>query len=338
MRFFISRLGGIGDVILTTPLLRAIKQKYPDSQIVLSVHENGREAVEGLPYIDEVVAYRKTTADFIRMVKRIWHFDAAVFFDWAYRPSLMAWLAGVRVRTGVGHKRTWMLTKPMTEAEAGILRYEPYNLANLLQIGTGIDFMQDDLTQLDIAPFSQAIQEKTRATLQQHALQDKQFFAVAPFTSFAPRDWSGEKYVELIDKLKETHHLPVVLIGAPNDCERARKIADATSVVNLVGQTSFLEMAAIIEKAVLLVGACSGHMHAATAVKTPTVIIYGPGSPTRWAPRARCRIAYLKYPCSPCSLDWENNPCARECLEQITSDMVIGEIEKALEGEYASID
>lgn len=338
MRFFISRLGGIGDVILTTPILRAIKQKYPDSKIILSVHENAREAVSGLPYIDEVVAYRKTTVDFFKMVKRIWHFDVAIFFDLAYRPSLMAWLAGVRVRTGVGHKREWMLTNAMTEDAAGTELYESYNLANLLKIGTGIDFMQDDLTQLDVAPFSQAIQEKTLATVQQYHLQDKGFFVVAPFTSFAPRDWSGDKYIELIDKLKETYKMPVVLIGAPNDADRAKKIADETKVVNLVGQTSFLEMTAIVEKAILLVGACSGHMHAAAAVKTPTVIIYGPGSPVRYAPRACCRIAYLHYPCSPCSLDWANNPCERACLQNISSDMVMSEIGKALEGEYARID
>ncbi|VBB09308.1 Hypothetical protein LUCI_4598 [Lucifera butyrica] len=323
-RFFISKLGGIGDVILVTPVLQKIKDNIPDAEIVISVYGNAREVLEGLPYIDEVIVYEKSTKDLIRVVKRVWGFEYAIFFDLAYRPALMSWLAGIKKRVGITHKRKWLLTNPLEEDSVGFNKYEPYNMANILKLGAGINVTDDDLTHLNIAERSVADKEYIDHLMNQAGLTNGNFITIAPFTAFAPKDWPEENYIRLIQLLKTEYRLPIVLVGVPKNLDRAKPIEEAGGVINFVGKTSFLQMAELIHRSSIIIGSCSGHMHAAAAVGTPAVVLYGPGDPERWAPKHKCKVIYLNYSCSPCDTDGRTQTCGeRPCLNNIAPELVV---------------
>jgi ADP-heptose:LPS heptosyltransferase len=97
----ISNRAGIGDVILTTPILRALKDKFPDSKVTLMISPNSIQVVNGLDFIDEIITYDKKKDSVWKIVKHIWRYDIALCLDFKYRTVVMAYLAGIPVRAGL---------------------------------------------------------------------------------------------------------------------------------------------------------------------------------------------------------------------------------------------
>lgn len=324
-RIFVSKRGGIGDVILATPILRALKNKYPESIITLLVLPNAREVVADLDYIDEIVIYDKKMVNTMKLLRQIWHYDLALLLDNSYRPALLAFLAQIPVRIGVKHKRASLLSHGLDEDPQLDTIYEPYNMSNLLTQSVGMDFANEDLVTLDISPTSTSDKKYIDDLLAKHGLQGKPYVAIAPFTAFSPKDWPLENYETLSTHIQDEYQLPVVLLGAPQDARRVTGI----SAVNLLGQTTFMQMAEIIRRATLLLGSCSGHIHAAAAVGTPSIGFYGPSALQRWAPPHNSFPISMELPCSPC---WTKNlVCAEHhCMNRISVAKVVETLEQAL--------
>jgi lipopolysaccharide heptosyltransferase II len=322
---FVSKRGGIGDVIMSTPILRALKNKYPDSTITLLIFAHTVEAVGGLPYIDNILIYDKKLSTSVKILKRIWHYDLALLLDYSYRPAFLAYLAQIPARVGVNHKRASLLTHGIEEDPLLDEYYEPYNFANILKRGIGLDLVTDDLAKIDISPVSDADRHHVEQLLKSHGLGKKPYIAIAPFTAFAPKDWPLENYRNLIGQIQSKYHLPIVLLGTQ---QKAAQVADFPAI-NLFGQTTFMQMAEVIRRAKLLVGSCSGHTHVAAAVNTPAVVLYGPGSAKRWFPQKNAIGVTINLPCSPCQT--QDRVCGEQlCMRQMSPELVFDAVEQAL--------
>ncbi|MDU2063346.1 MAG: glycosyltransferase family 9 protein [Sporomusaceae bacterium] len=314
-KIFVSKRGGLGDALLATPILRGIKEKYPNSKLTVMIFPNAYDFISGLPFVDEVIAYDKKKNSSLSVIKKIWKFDIAIFLDWQYRPALLAWLARVPIRTGIAHKRRKLLTHPVALAPDFDSIYEPINFSNILEEGIGLH-LDTDLTKLEIAPIPETAQQSVSHLLAQAGIGNQPYIAMAPFTAYAPKDWPFASYVELVAKLQAATSYPILMIGGPQDQSRVLP----SKAINLVGKTSLLEMAELIRRAKVLVGSCSGHMHVAAAVDTPVVVLYGPGSSARWAPKKRAAIVSLNLPCSPCD---SHGVCeVNRCMLELSVDTV----------------
>ncbi len=321
---FVSKRGGIGDVLMSTPILRALKNKYPYSTITLLIFPNAAEAVGGLRYIDNILIYDKKLSTSVKIIKHIWRYDLALLLDYPYRPAFLAYLAQIPLRVGVKHKRASLLTHGVEEDPLLDDYYEPYNFANILKRGIGLDLASEDLAQIDVSPATDADKRHVEQMLHSHGLGDKTYVAIAPFTAFAPKDWPLENYRILISKIQSQFQLPVVLLGTQQNAERIRDLP----ALNLFGQTTFMQMAEVIRRAKLLVGSCSGHTHVAAAVGTPTVVLYGPGSSKRWFPQKNAIGVTLNLPCSPCQT--QDRVCGDQlCMRQISADLVFDAAKQA---------
>ena len=322
---FVSKRGGIGDVILSTPILRALKNKFPDSTISLLTFANAVESVGELPYIDNILIYDKRLSTSLKIVKHIWHYDLALMLDYSYRPAFLAYVAQIPIRVGVKHKRASLLSHGVEEDPLLDEYYEPYNFSNVLKRGIGLDLITDDLEKIDISPGSNADKRHVERLLQSHGLDNEHFVAVAPFTAFAPKDWPLDNYRILIHKIQSQFQLPVVLLGTQQHAERVRDLP----AINLFGQTTFIQMSEVIRRAKLLVGSCSGHTHVAAAVSTPAVVLYGPGSAKRWFPQKSAIGVTINLPCSPCQT--QDRVCDEHlCMRQMSVDLVFNAVEHAL--------
>lgn len=323
-RIFVSKRGGLGDVILATPILRGLKEKYPHSHIALMTFYNAKDLMTGLPFIDEVIPYDKKKDNSLALIKKIWRYDMALFLDLQYRPALLAWLARIPVRVGLKHKREWLLTHAVGEDSCFDEIYEPLNFANILERGLGLK-LENDLTKLEVATVSEAARQSAEKLLTAVGLSNQPFIAVAPFTAYEPKDWPFENYVELIDQLEQQYSYPVVLLGGAADAARVMPC----KAINLVGKTSLMEMVYLIQQAKLLIGSCSGHMHVASAVKTPMVTLYGPGSSNRWAPKQGATVVSMNLPCSPCD---SQAVCGdNRCMQDLPVSQVYEAIGRALQ-------
>lgn len=144
-KIVISRLDNIGDVVMTTPIIYGLKKKYPTSRLILVVKPLAAKAVEGLPFIDEVIVFSKknSISQQIDIIRRIWHADMAYLIDYTHRIALLAFLAGIRMRVGIKHKRGKLLTHAIEWEKEMDDIYDPVMFASLLKKSTGIDIMQD---------------------------------------------------------------------------------------------------------------------------------------------------------------------------------------------------
>jgi lipopolysaccharide heptosyltransferase II len=146
------------------------------------------------------------------------------------------------------------------------------------------------------------------------------------------KQWHLDRFAEVATSLARSHDATIVLTGIEDDRTMVRAVRDAipgdVRVVDVSGQPSLLELAAIIERLALLVTGDTGPMHLAAAVGTPVVAVFGPSDPARYAPStANARVVRIDLPCSPCNRI--RLPPARcvghvpDCLDGITVEHVL---------------
>lgn len=320
-KIFVSNRAGIGDVILTTPVLKALKEKYPDSKLTFMIGPNCLDVVKGLDFIDDIVTYDKKTDSMWNVVKKVWRYDIALCLDFKYRTPVMALLAGIPVRGGLRHKRKLFLTHPVEKRSNWEQTYEPNNYANIIKDSVGIE-LQEDLSQLYLPPVSHEDQTYVNQLLLANGIQaDSPFICISPFTSWPPKNWPMAYYCELIKKLTDVLSYPAVFIGTEADAERARELTQIPGTLNLMGNTSLMQMAEVIHRAQLFIGGCSAPLHMAAAKNTPFVAMYGATSPARWAPRTKGMILTAHPECGPCN-DPMRGCKEKPCMYNITVDEV----------------
>lgn len=135
----ISRLMGIGDTIMLTPLLRGIKTLYPDVKLTMVTENHTLPLTKRMPFIDEAYGFDKTLHDEWLFIKKFWRNDLVYCVDTSYRISLIYFLAMIKERIGFPHKRGAYLTKFLQYEPWMDQSYEPYVHAMLFKQATGID-------------------------------------------------------------------------------------------------------------------------------------------------------------------------------------------------------
>ncbi|MBP2656494.1 MAG: rfaF 2 [Firmicutes bacterium] len=324
-KIFVSNRAGVGDVILTTPILKAIKDKFPQSHLTFMTGPNCAELVNGLSFIDEVVLYNnksKQNSSMFNIIKKIWRSDIALLIDFKYRSAVIAFLAGIPIRAGLNHKRSLFMTHTAPLKEGREHNYEPYNYADIIRDSTGIDLL-GDFSKLYVPKRSpEDVNFVTKLLASKGIMGDKPIVTIAPFTAWSMKNWPTHRYIELIKKIKASYDCDIVLTGDDtHDYPGGSELRQLSSIANLSGKTSLLQVTEIIARSKLLIGSCSGTIHMAAATNTPAVIIYGPTSPERWAPRKNVIILSKNTICSPCDGPAIGCP-ENQCIQSISVDEV----------------
>jgi lipopolysaccharide heptosyltransferase II len=153
------------------------------------------------------------------------------------------------------------------------------------------------------------------------------------------RRWPVEHFAEVGRRLAETTGARLVIVGTEVDAESSRRLGDLLqgAALNLVGQTSVKETAAVLRGCRLLVSNDSGAVHLASAAGTPVVAVFGPSNDRAWGPYPpnHHRVVRASLPCSPCfyrgkQLGTPQGCPTRECLQLVSVDMVVAAAEDLL--------
>jgi lipopolysaccharide heptosyltransferase II len=187
----------------------------------------------------------------------------------------------------------------------------------------GLDSAPPDL-RIYLAPETEA---RAAQLLARHDL--KTFAVLAPGTMWETKHWPPERFAET-GRLLIQRGLGIVVVGTPRDKDRCRIVADlCPGAVDLSGQTSLGELAAIIKRSKVTVTNDSGSMHLAVALETPVVSIFGPTNPVHIGPYGRPEaVVRLDLSCSPCNYRrLRQCPYGHACMEQLTAGMVLDRID-----------
>ena len=339
----VVRTDRIGDVVLTTPALEALRRAYPKAKISLMVASATAEIVEGNPFIDEVIIYDKNGKDkgFVRFWRfvaalRQKHFDLAINYHLKSRMNWMLFHADIPCRIGFrNNKFGFLLTAQYPDCRAQGNRHESEYCLDLLR-QAGIRAPGCGLF-VSVKPEAEAWADKI---LKDHRITPTDLLvAVHPGASCLSKRWPPERFAEAADRLIARDQAKIILIGASRDLPLAQKILKSMEhpVLDLVGKTTISRLISILKRCKLLVSNDSGPVHLSVGVKTPVISIFGrhqPGlSPSRWRPLGSNDVALHKdVGCKVCRA----HRCERhfECLAAISVDHVLEAAQKILREDF----
>jgi lipopolysaccharide heptosyltransferase II len=346
-RILIIRNQGIGDLILITPAIRALRQLHPQAHLAIAVGQWSSVALEGNPHLDEIIAYpdpwvqNKQPLGFTRLVARLRmkRFDAAYIFHSHTMIHLMAMLAGIPRRFGfydleLNKKGSWLQAKALWQPNT-----DRYIADNYLDIPRLAGFQGNDLS-LDFF-LSDQQQAKADQILTDHGLEAGGYFVVAPGGGINPRQnvlekrWPANRYAELCNLLFRSFKLPIILVGSGAEADLGRAIAETSpeGVIDLIGKAPFDVTAGLIRKSRMLVSNDSSVMHVAVAYKVSSLAIFGPSNPRSLLPVSQVnQWIGSGLDCRPCYCNSIFQGCQRDlqCMTDLAPDQVFAKIEQML--------
>lgn len=292
-KILLARTDRLGDLVLTTPAIKAVREAYPDAYIAMIVRPYGRLLVKDNPYLDEVIVYDKfglhrSAAATIRfgLDLRKARFDRAVIFHPTNRMHIIAYIANVPRRIGYDNKLSFLLTDGIKNLKHEGKKHERDYTLDLLKV-LGIESDEKELYV--------AVDDKARSSIEQmlssHGITMKdKLVTLHPGASCVSKIWPSERFAKLSDILIEKDNVKIAVIGGNNkkdlfSVEAVEKFMQKQALF-LKDVLDLRELAALLKRSVLFVSNDSGPVHIATAAGTPVVDIFGrnqPGlSPVRW--------------------------------------------------------
>ncbi|MDD3295971.1 MAG: glycosyltransferase family 9 protein [Candidatus Omnitrophica bacterium] len=291
-RILILRTDRLGDVILSTPAIRNLRLAYPDAHIAFLCRPYTRQAVEGNPYLDEVIEYDKhgRHKSFSSTVRfsfwlRTKKFDWAVVLHPTNRANMIVFLAGIPLRVGFNRKTGYLLNKRIPHKKQQGKKHEvEYTLDILRYIGVEV---KDKVLYFPVIDKARKVVDKLFNS--KGVDSGKKLLVIHPSASCPSKRWSQNNFSRLIRVLKAANHdLIIAVITSEAEKKFGKKLVEENDVVDLRGKLNLAELGALLERASLLISNDTGPVHIAAALKIPVISIFGrndPGlSPLRWRP------------------------------------------------------
>ena len=335
-RILVTRTDRIGDVVLSTPVLEALRSRFPLATLAMMVGPATRELVEGNPNLDEVIVYDKSgeekswlgTWRFARSLREK-KFDIAIHLHPTNRVHWVSFLAGIPVRLGYRYKNFRLLTHAMAHLKQEGKKHEAeYNFDLLKPLGI------EAPTEIALhVPLNETSYEELNQIKNEAGLNGNSFVAMNPGASCPSKMWPASRFAELADTLSEKYGLTVVLIGGEKEKLLSAQMMRwmKTQPVDLSGRLSLSQTAWLLKEAELLISNDSGPVHIASAVGTPVISIFGrkqPGlGPKRWGPiGSPSTVIHKDVGCTVCAA----HLCSFSflCLDAISVEEVLEAIEK----------
>ena len=331
-RIVVRGTNWIGDAVMTTPALSALRAAYPESEIVMLANPLVAELFRVHPAIDRVMVYDRKGAHngisgFFSMAAELRRerFDLAVLLQNAIEAALLAFVARIPCRAGyTTDGRRLLLTAPVPVSQADKrLHHTAYYLELLRRLGIEGG---DGRLCLAVTADEQAWAKSV--------VGEDPVIAVNPGAAYgSAKRWIPERFAAVADQLAQRYQARIVLTGGPGEKEIGRDIASAMhhDVINMVGQTSVRQMMALLANSRLLVTNDSGPMHVASAFDIPIVAVFGSTDHTTTCPASeRVRIVRKETDCAPCLL--RQCPTDHRCMTAIEAQDVFSAACALLDG------
>lgn len=325
-RIIITRFGGLGDIVMLTPILRGIKEILPNCKLTVVGEHSARLIIEGCPFVDEFIGFDNSYKTAWTIIKKIWRADVVYLMDISYRVSLIHWLARVKRRVGLPYKRKFFLTDVLSEKNWMNYAYEPVIYADFLKDAIGIDITKlPNWDELFYPECSEKEKERVTDLLSQRKYND--YIVCSLETAVAAKDWPIEYWTELFEQLDKMEK-SVVVVGTVSKQHNDLKLT--SNVIDLRGKTNTLELGEVIRQADIVVNGCSFPVHVANAVNTPVIGLYGSQPDWRGRPQRIYASLCADIDCAPCDYLFNSPGWCKEpkCMYTITVNQVIKTIEE----------
>jgi predicted lipopolysaccharide heptosyltransferase III len=331
-RILVVKLRYVGDVLLATPVLSRLRERFPKAHLAMMVNPGTDGVVRGHPALDDVlVVERGNPARQWRFARelRARRYDLVIDLTDSDRSAVLSWLTGAPVRLGYNSEGRWRgrLYSRIVEADRFGMHQVRYHLKATEALG---------LTGPPPAPALVVSQEARSAA--DRLLKEAGIDASRPLVCLHPgarwwfKSWPGERFAALADRVQTETSAQALFLGGEQERIAAGRIAQSmtTPFRSLVARTGLQELGALLERAALMVSNDNGPMHMAAALRVPVIGLFGPSDPTVWGPWGDGhRTFYKGLDCRACF----HPDCFRgeqNCMKLITLDEVWVAVRQAI--------
>lgn len=340
-RILLTRMKFIGDVVLTTPVIRSVRSAFPDAYIAYMGEKNAVSLLEHNPYLNEIIPFDFSKPALMEQPRVAWllharRFGLAIDLFNNPRSALLTRATGARVRVGLERKGRGALYTRHVRDDG--------------KPKTAVEFHNQFIRAVGIEPSAHRPEifltddekREARIYLQWLDYEDRPLDMTKPVVGLHPgatwpaKRWSAERFAALADLLTAKLGAQVIVTAGPNDDEAvARMLKHSFTSVKVLRNLPLRQLAAVLAHCSAYVANDNGTMHIAAAVGTPTVGIFGPGEENIWFPYAHDEgHAALRrdVPCHPCHLDFCNREGDgyMECMRLLAVDDVFDAVRNAL--------
>ncbi len=350
-KVLLIQLGDIGDVVWTTPSIRAAKNALPGGRVSVMVREGFGGLLEADPAVDRVFDAKHYSGNLFQQAAgqlsflrnlRAERFDLAVDLRLDDRGAFMAFTTGAPMRVTLHHPggvpfwRNYLFTHGVFPRDPVDTHGAAEQSLGILRV-IGID-TDDTIPRLWI---SDDIKKRVQDILAREKVEDiSRWITINPFSRWSYKEWAADKWIEIINWLWKDFSMPVIVVGSAEEQPKAEaliRLCEARTF-NLAGKTTLAELTGLLSVSILHIGVDSAAPHIAAAVGTPTATIYGPSSWKDWAPTGKNhRVIVPQMECVPCYKKGCNGSGYSRCLEELTADQVKNAIRETMENQMISL-
>ncbi len=324
----VVNLGGIGDLLLSTPALRALKDHFSCARIHILVVGRVKEAIHALPYIDTVfvLEIRKPWKHIFSNLKNILglrrlRIDLAINMrtlvsaQSARKIKLLFDVINPKISAGRNtQERGGFFDVSISEEDYGDTYERDYDIQLVERLGvpvrdTCVDFEVDE----------KSLREVT-AILEAKGIGKTDLIIGIHPGGKPSRRWPWRNFVQVIEQISGRYGGAFVITGSQDEAGLAEGISKASNVatVNLAGKLTLVQLYALIKRCAVYITNDTGNLHIAASLKTPLVAIFGPGHIKRFDPRnisPKAAVVYKKVDCAPCN----RHSCdSMKCFKDVT--------------------
>ena len=332
-RILIVKLSAIGDVLMATPVARALREAFPESYIAWVVERKSADIVLGNPYLDDVIIWNRVkrgnlAADTIGFVRsfgglrkelRSRRFDVCLDMQGLLRSAGVCLVSGSKRRIG------------FADAEEGSVRlytekYDPGNDPELNAQQRNLDLLRPlGVNSSDTSmhmPIGDGDRQFADRFFEEQGLAGQKVVGFIPATTWVNKHWTPEGWTGVADLIGKRYNAKAVILGSKADIALADRICAAAEFKPAVsaGRTTLKQAGALMEKCVAVIGVDTGLLHMSVALDRPSVGLFGASQWRCFQKKDNFVWVAKDFPCSPCR---RHPTCGNvDCMQAITPDDV----------------
>jgi lipopolysaccharide heptosyltransferase II len=331
-RILITRMKFIGDVVLTTPVIRSLRAAFPNAFLAYMGDAGAVSLLQENPFLNQIIPFDFSRPTYLEQPRVSWLLRR-LRFDWVIdlfgnpRSALLTYLTGAPVRVGLERKGRGRLYTLQVRDDGRPKSAVEFHLQFLRALGV----------EPVVHPPELFLTERERTDAAALIATDRPLVVLHPGATWPAKRWLPERFALLAGRLRGERNVTVVLSGGPDEApllDEVRKLA--VPAPEIVLGLSLRQLAALYARASVVVSNDAGPMHIAAAVGTPTIGIFGPGEEQIWFPYRQDhghQALRKDVPCHPCHLDFCNRTGDgyMECMKLLTVEEVASAVGVALE-------
>lgn len=332
-KILIIKWGALGDMIMSTSAIRAVRENYPEAYITLLSNSLMTQILPQGTIVDEIIIYDEKKysgiKSFIELLKLVLvlrrkKYDLAINLRWTSdRCAVLTYLSGAKERVSSGPKNMMSLYTIKLDHPVGRYHELHRNLDIVKAVGMKVN------NEVPYIFISEANKRFADNFFNQSKLKREKTVLIHPGASKPNRAWSPEKYKEIALRLVKEFDLNVIVTWGNNELDWASKVADGMNhkIILASATSSIGDLAALIKNSALCITNCTGPMNVAVATETPTIAFLGSSHPVDWGPYFSIHTVIK----SPMDQETYTDEEERMAMEAISIEMAWDVIKKKVE-------